>query len=120
MILSVIEKINALNDFLFAPVDKVFENLPFDEWVTDAIVDSIHLLPFLLSILLIYNLILLPKYSFVKKDGSPVYVYSDLSEREVLALAERPDINLFDIFGNAVSRSSLLTGTLVYAAPGGR
>ena len=58
------------------------------------------------------------KYSFVRKDGSPVYVYSDLSEREVLALAERPDVNLLDIFGNVVSRSSLLPGTLVYAAPG--
>ncbi len=57
MILSVIEKINALNDFLFAHVDKVFENLPFDEWVTDAIVDSIHLLPFLFFIFILIEVL---------------------------------------------------------------
>ena len=57
------------------------------------------------------------EYTFVRKCGSPVSVYSDLSEREVLELAERSDINLFDIFGNAVSRSSLMPGTLVYAVP---
>ena len=57
MLISFINKINELNEWLFAPADSLIEKLPFAEWVTDAICDSIHLLPFLFIVFLIIELL---------------------------------------------------------------
>ena len=57
MIISVINKINELNEWLFAPIDNFAEKLPFADWVIDAICDSIHLLPFLFLVFLLIELL---------------------------------------------------------------
>ena len=57
MLVSVINNINELNEWLFAPVDSVIEKLPFAEWVIDAICDSVHLLPFLFIVFLIIEIL---------------------------------------------------------------
>lgn len=57
MILSIIQDINNLYEKFFAPMDALIEKLPLDEWVSDAIIDSIHLLPFLFVIFVIIELI---------------------------------------------------------------
>ena len=55
--ISVVNKINEINEFIFAPVDGLIEKLPFAEWVIDAICDSVHLLPFLFLVFLIIELL---------------------------------------------------------------
>ena len=50
MLISVLEKINDFNEMIFAPIDNLVGNLPLEEWVLDAITDSLHLLPFLFFI----------------------------------------------------------------------
>ena len=57
MILSILEKINDLNEKFFAPIDGMIENLPFDEWVNDAVIDSFHLLPFLFFIFIVIEIL---------------------------------------------------------------
>jgi len=57
MILSIIQNINNLNEKFFAPIDALIEKLPLDEWVLDAIIDSIHLLPFLFLIFIVIEII---------------------------------------------------------------
>ena len=57
MILSILEKINDINEAMFSPIDGIIEKLPFDEWVIDAITDSVHLLPFLLFIFIIIEIL---------------------------------------------------------------
>ena len=57
MLISVINKINELNEWLFAPVDSLIEKLPFADWVLDAICDSVHLLPFLFLVFLVIELL---------------------------------------------------------------
>lgn len=57
MLISVLEKINNFNEFMFAPLDKMIATLPFDDWAIDAITDSFHLLPFLFFIFLIIELL---------------------------------------------------------------
>ena len=57
MLISVINKINEMNEFLFAPIDGLIEKLPFAEWVLDAICDSVHLLPFLFIVFVIIELL---------------------------------------------------------------
>lgn len=57
MLISIVNKLNSFNEFLFEPVDGLIEKLPFADWVIDAICDSIHLLPFLFFVFLIIELL---------------------------------------------------------------
>lgn len=41
-----------INELLFNGFDKTIENLPIQEWAADAIIDSVHLVPFLFLIFL--------------------------------------------------------------------
>lgn len=57
MLISILEHINNFNERIFEPIDKLVEMLPFEEWVLDAIVDSIHLLPFLFFIFILIEIL---------------------------------------------------------------
>ena len=57
MLISILEKINASYETIFAPIDGLIENLPAPDWVVDAICDSIHLVPFLFVVFVIIELI---------------------------------------------------------------
>ena len=57
MLVSIINKINEINEWLFAPIDGLIEKLPFADWVIDAICDSVHLLPFLFFVFLVIELL---------------------------------------------------------------
>ena len=57
MLISILEKINEINEMIFAPLDGIIEKLPLEEWITDAIVDSLHLLPFLFFIFVLIEII---------------------------------------------------------------
>ena len=57
MLVKLIQNINNLNEFLFAPIDKIIGNLPFADWAIDAICDSIHLIPFLFFVFLIIEIL---------------------------------------------------------------
>ncbi|MBR1775450.1 arsenic efflux protein [bacterium] len=57
MLVSIIDKINSLNEWMFEPIDSLIEKLPFADWVVDAICDSVHLLPFLFIVFLIIELL---------------------------------------------------------------
>lgn len=53
MLIQILDKLNNLNESIFAPVDRLVEALPFADWALDAICDSIHLLPFLFFVFLL-------------------------------------------------------------------
>ena len=57
MLVSLINKINEMNEWLFGSIDGLIEKLPFADWVVDAICDSVHLLPFLFIVFLIIELL---------------------------------------------------------------
>ena len=57
MLISVINRINEINEWIFSPIDGLIEKLPFADWVLDAICDSVHLLPFLFIVFLIIELL---------------------------------------------------------------
>jgi len=57
MLISILEKINGLSEWLFSPVDNLIETLPLADWVLDAIIDSIHLVPFLFFVFLIIEIL---------------------------------------------------------------
>ena len=57
MILSVLEKINRINEIIFLPINNLIEKLPVEDWVIDAISDSVHLVPFLFFIFLVIEIL---------------------------------------------------------------
>ena len=57
MLISIVNKINELNEWMFSPIDSLIEKLPFADWVIDAICDSVHLLPFLFIVFLLIELL---------------------------------------------------------------
>ena len=64
MLISLINKINELNEWIFSPIDSIIEKIPAADWVVDAIIDSVHLLPFLFIVFLIIEL-----WSFTGRTG---------------------------------------------------
>ena len=57
MLVSVANKINEVNEWIFTPVDTLIEKLPFADWVIDAICDSVHLIPFIFIVFLLIELL---------------------------------------------------------------
>ena len=57
MLVSVLEKINNAYESFFSPVDCVLAGLPAADWITDALCDSIHLIPFLFAVFVIIEFI---------------------------------------------------------------
>ena len=56
MLISILEKINNFNEFIFAPLDGFIESFGLPEWTADALIDSFHLLPFLFFIFILIEL----------------------------------------------------------------
>lgn len=57
MLISILNKINEINEGLFASFDGVIENLGMPDWLCDAILDSFHILPLLFIVFFIIELI---------------------------------------------------------------
>ncbi len=104
MILSFIEKINSLNNFLFASIDKAIENLPFDEWVIDAIVDSIHLLPFLFFIFVLIEIL---EFYFSEK------IHSSIKNTKKRSILISSLASIFPQCGFSVMASSLYSNKII-------
>ena len=64
LIIKILSFINMLNEGLFSPIDSLIEKLPLSDWFLDAIVDSIHMLPFLFIIFVIIEII---EYFYAEK-----------------------------------------------------
>lgn len=50
MLTNLFEKFTVLNNFLFGGIDKLIENIGLPDWTCDAVIDSIHTLPFLFMV----------------------------------------------------------------------
>ncbi len=49
--------INELTEKIFLPIDELIENAPIPEWLADAFIDSLHLLPLLFLVFMIIEII---------------------------------------------------------------
>ena len=57
MFIDILNKINSINENLFSGFDTLIETLGMPEWLTDAIIDSFHILPLLFFVFFIIELI---------------------------------------------------------------
>ena len=104
MIVSVLKKINLFNELFFNPIDNIIQALPFDDWVLDAIIDSIHLLPFLFFIFVIIEI---SEFYFSKKIHSSI-IYNKKRSIFIASLA-----SIFPQCGFSVMASSLYTNKII-------
>lgn len=56
MIINFLHKLSSFNDWLFHGLDGVIESFGFPEWITDALIDSFHILPFLFVVFVFIEL----------------------------------------------------------------
>ena len=104
MIISVLEKINNISEGLFLPIDNIIGRLPVDEWVVDAIADSIHLLPFLFFIFVVIEIL---EFYFSQKIHSLI-VHAKKRSIFISSLA-----SIFPQCGFSVMASSLYTKKII-------
>ncbi len=57
MFVNLIQKLNLFNEWIFSPFDRMINALSVAEWVKDALIDSFHMLPFLLFIFFVIGFI---------------------------------------------------------------
>lgn len=57
MFVNLIQKLNLFNEWIFSPFDRTINALNVAEWVKDALIDSFHMLPFLLFIFFVIGFI---------------------------------------------------------------
>lgn len=57
ILIKTISLINNINEAIFRPIDGLIERLPLADWMIDAFIDSIHMLPFLFFIFVIIEII---------------------------------------------------------------
>jgi len=57
MFFNLIQKLSVFNEWIFSPFDRLIENLPAADWIKDALIDSFHMLPFLLFIFFVIEFI---------------------------------------------------------------
>lgn len=110
MLISLLEHINNFNEWVFAPIDKVIELLPFEDWILDAILDSIHLLPFLF---VIFVLIEIMEFYFSEKIDARIKK-ARRSEVAVGGLASiLPQCGFSVIASSLYSRKMITRGCLI-------
>ena len=52
-----VEILGGTTDFIFGPIDSLIEKIPMIDWAKDALIDSLHMVPFLLFIFVIIEFI---------------------------------------------------------------
>lgn len=57
MLISVLEKVNTFNEYIFSPLDNFILSFSFEDWVAEAIIDSLHMLPLLFFIFVVIELL---------------------------------------------------------------
>lgn len=104
MLISILEKINNFNEFIFAPLDGFIESFGLPEWAADALIDSFHLLPFLFFIFILIELF---EFYFSNKIDN----WIKKSEKSSILVASLASI--FPQCGFSVIASSLYTKRMI-------
>ena len=104
MLISLLEKINNFNEFIFAPLDSFIESFGLPEWAADALIDSFHLLTILFFIFVLIELF---EFNFSNKIDNWIKK-SEKSSIFVGALA-----SIFPQCGFSVIASSLYTKRMI-------
>lgn len=109
-VIKTINSINTLNELLFKPIDNIIGNLNLPYWLSDAIIDSIHMLPFLFFIFIIIELI----EQFYGNKINKIAEYSDKAGPLIGTIAASVPQCGFSVIASALYTKRFITkGTLL-------
>lgn len=57
MFIEILKKINDINELLFSPLDNIINSFSWADWIKDALIDSLHMVPFLFTVFFIIGFI---------------------------------------------------------------
>lgn len=101
-----------MNEGFFAPIDGLIHNLPFEHWILHAIIDSIHMLPFLFFIFVVVEL---TEYFFSEKIEKFIEKTNKLGPLLGSLIAVFPQCGFSVIASTLYVKKMITTGTLIAA-----
>lgn len=104
MIIDLLGKLSVFNDWIFHGFDGFVENLGLSEWITDALIDSFHILPFLFVVFVFIEIF---EYYYAHKINH-IMKESEKSGPVIGSLA-----SIFPQCGFSIIASSLYTGRMI-------
>ncbi len=110
MLVDVIQFLVKLNDRLFMAADTLLEKLPFPDWAIDAIIDSVHMLPFLVVIFFVIEFI---EYFYSEKMESIAKYSGKAGPFAGSLLASFPQCGFSVIAATLYSKRLITKGTLI-------
>ncbi|MFI3300890.1 MAG: putative manganese transporter [Candidatus Gastranaerophilales bacterium] len=108
--LNILNSITEINSYFFSPIDNFIESLPFQHWILHALIDCIHMLPFLLVIFLIIEII---EYFFYSKIERFVEKINSLGPLLGSCIAIFPQCGFSVIATTLYTKKMITTGTLI-------
>lgn len=110
MLISILDKINSFNEFIFTPIDSLVEKLPLAPWAIDAVCDSIHLLPFLFFVFILIEFL---EFYYADKINSSLRKTGDYGVIIGSLAAIFPQCGFSVMASSLYSRRIITRGTLI-------
>ena len=110
MIIRLLNACNSFNDILFEGFDGFIEALPIADWLIDAIIDSVHIIPFLFIIFLLIEFV---EYFYSDKINSFIKKSEKFSPIAGSTLAIIPQCGFSIIASSLYLKKYLTKGTLI-------
>jgi len=97
-------------DFIFGPLDSLIGQLPIVDWAKDALIDSVHMVPFLFIIFLIIEII---EYFYAHKMGSIIKHSNKTGPLIGSLLASFPQCGFSVVASTLYTKRLIAAGTLI-------
>ena len=110
MLVDIIQFLVKLNDKLFFAADSLLERLPLPDWAIDAVIDSMHMLPFLVVIFFVIEFI---EYYYSDKMESLAKYSGKAGPFAGSLLASFPQCGFSVIASTLYSKRLITKGTLI-------
>lgn len=110
ILVNFVSGINSLNNFVFSPIDSLIEKLPASDWLIDAIIDSIHMLPFLFAIFVVIEIV---EYFYSEKINKLAQYSEKLGPLAGSLAASFPQCGFSVIASTLYTKKMITKGTLL-------
>jgi hypothetical protein len=110
IIIKFFELVATMTNFIFGPLNSLIEKIPTFDWVKDALIDSIHMLPFLFVIFFIVEFI---EYYFSNKMNSLVKHSKKTGPIVGSLLASFPQCGFSVVASTLYCQKLITAGTLI-------
>lgn len=107
---NIVANINELTEKIFEPADKLIESLPIPEWLSDAFIDSLHLLPLLFIVFLVIEIL---EFFFAEKINQFIKKFEGAATLIGASAAVIPQCGFSVIASTLYIKKYITKGTLI-------